>query len=79
MAAGAADVATAWRTSGSLDDLTRTQTPRAHAQAANATVHHRADALQIRFETARRDIVRVADIPADDRSFSAKFATFCHD
>ena len=78
IAFGAESVATAWRTSGGLDDLARPQAAGADAQTAHSAVHHRPDALKVRFKPARRHIVRVADIPADDRSFSAKFATFCH-
>lgn len=79
MAAGADAVETACRTSGSLDDLARLQATRAHAQALDPAVHQRADTLEVRLEPPCRDVVRVADIPPDDRAFSAKFAAFRHD
>jgi hypothetical protein len=62
-----------------LDYLVGPEAARAHPKALNATVHKRADALKIGFEAARSDIVRVADITAEDRPFSAEFAAFRHD
>jgi hypothetical protein len=64
--------------SGGLDDFAGSQAPRADTQTPHAAVHHGADALEVWFKPARRHIVRVADIPPDDRALSAKFATFCH-
>ena len=65
--------------SGGFDDLARAQAARADAQALDPAVDQRPDALEIRFEAARRDVVRVADVAADDRPFPAEFAAFCHD
>ncbi len=79
MAFGADTVDTACRTSGGLDDLAGLQAARADTQAADATVHHRAYALKVRFEPTRRHIVRVAHISPDNRAFSAEFAAFRHD
>ena len=62
-----------------LDDLIGPEAPRAHPETLNAAIHKGADALKIRFESARSDIVRVADITAEDRPFSAEFAAFRHD
>src|SRR5829696_4381721 len=79
MAAGAEAVETASRMrSGGLDDLAGAQAASADAQPLDAAVHQGADALEVRLEPARCDIVRVADVPADDRPFSADFAAFCH-
>ena len=78
IAFGAESVATAWRTSGGLDDLAGPQAAGADAQTTHAAVHHRPDPLEVRFKPARGYIVRVADIPANHWPFSAKFATFCH-
>ena len=79
MAFGASAVETASRTSGRLDHLAGLQAPRTDAQAADAAVHHRTDPLEVRFEPPGGDVVRVADIPPDNRAFSAKFAAFRHD
>jgi hypothetical protein len=62
-----------------LDDLIGPEATGAHSQTLDTAVHERADALKIRFEPARCDIVRVADITAEDRPFSAEFAAFRHD
>ena len=78
MAFGADGVVTAWRTSGCLDNLAGTETPGADAQPAHPAVHHCTNALEVRFEPARRHIVRVADISPDDRALSAEFAAFRH-
>ncbi len=86
MALGAASDETACRMLGDglagpagLDHFVGPQTPRADTQALDAAIHERAHALKIRFEPARGDIVRVADITAEDRPFSAEFAAFRHD
>src|SRR5215218_5667369 len=78
IASGADVVETACRTSGRLDDLARLQAARAYAQALDTAIDHGANALEIGFEPARGHVVRVADIPADNRAFSAEFAAFCH-
>lgn len=78
MAFGADAVETAWRTSGGLDDFAGPEAPRANPQSPHAAIHHGADALKVGFKPARRHIVRVADIPPDDRALTAKFATFSH-
>jgi hypothetical protein len=65
--------------SAGLDHLVRPEAPGAHTQPLNTAVYESADALKIRFEPARSDIVRVADITAEDRPFSAEFAAFRHD
>ena len=65
--------------SAGLDHLVRPEATGAHPQALDTTVDERPDALKIRFEPARRDIVCVADIPAENRPFSAEFAAFRHD
>ena len=58
---------------GGLDDLVRAQAARADAQALDAAVDHRADALEVRLEPPRRHVVRVADIAADDRALFRRF------
>ena len=80
IAAGADDVETASRMwSGGLDDLAGPQAARADPQPLDSAVHQGANALEVRLEAARRDVVRVADVAADDRPFSADLAAFCHD
>ena len=64
--------------SGGLDDLVRSQAARADAEPANAAVHHRADALQVRLEPTGRHVVGVADVAADDGALSADLAAFRH-
>src|SRR6185295_4272897 len=82
MAFGADSVETASRrgaTSGGLDDLVGSEAARADAQPTDSAVDHRANPLEVRFEPPRRDVVRVADVPADDGAFSADFAALCHE
>ncbi len=83
MAAGADDVEIASRmcgvsASGGLDDLARAQAAGADADALNAAIDHRADPLQVRFEPAGSHVVRVADVPADDRALVTDFAALRH-
>ena len=47
MAFGADGVETAWRTSGSLDDLAGLQAARADTQTLDTAIDHRADALEL--------------------------------
>src|SRR5258708_9574665 len=79
IAAGAFGVETAWRTLRGLDDLAGPQAARADAHPLDAAVDHRADALKVRLEPARAHVVRVADVPPDDRALSADFAALRHD
>src|SRR5688572_21951986 len=80
MAAGAADVETASRIDGlrRLDDLAGTEAARAHAQPLDTAVHERAHPLEVRLEPPGSHVMRVTDVPSDDGTFSADFATFCH-
>src|SRR5262249_46042814 len=64
--------------SSRLDDLARAQAAGADADASDAAVDHRADALQVRFEPARGHVVRVADVAADDRPLVTDFAALRH-
>ena len=62
-----------------LHNLVGSQAARTHAEALDSAVDQGANALEVGLEPTRRDIVRVADITADDRPFSAKFAAFRHE
>src|SRR5437867_4534734 len=61
-----------------LGDFAASQTARADADALDATVDHRADELQVRLEPARAHVVRVAVLPADDRTLAADFTSLRH-
>ena len=63
---------------GGLDDLARAQAARADADALDAAVDHRADRLEIRLEPPRAHVVRVAVLPADDRTLPADFTALRH-
>ena len=78
IAAGAADVETASRIDGlrRLDDLARTEAARAHAQPLMPPCDARVGGGSA--EPPGSHVMRVADVPSDDGTFSADFATFCH-
>src|SRR5687768_16820260 len=61
-----------------LDHLVGAQTPCADANAPDASIDHRPHRLQVRFEPPRAHVVRVAHLPADDRTLTAYLATFRH-
>ena len=59
-------------TSGGFDDLVRPQTAGADADPLDAAVDHRPHGLKVRLEPPRAHVVRVAELPADDRASSRK-------
>src|SRR4051794_2206329 len=61
-----------------LDDLVGPDAARADPEALDASVHNRANALQVRFEPAGGHVVSVADITPDNRALSADFTAFRH-
>ena len=64
---------------GCLRHLARPQAARADPDAPDAAVDHRLDGLKVRLESAGAHVVRVADLPPDDRSLSANLTSFCHE
>ena len=66
------------RASRGLDDLARPEAARADADALDAAVDQCPDGLKVRLEPARADVVRVAELTADDRALSANFTTLGH-
>jgi hypothetical protein len=61
-----------------LNHLARPQASCTHTEAFDAPVDHRPDGLKIRLEAAWADVMRVADLPADNGTFTAEFTSFCH-
>jgi hypothetical protein len=61
-----------------LGDLPGAQTPRTHANAANAAVDHGAHQLEVGLEPSRADVVGVTVLAADHWTFPADLTLFGH-
>jgi hypothetical protein len=61
-----------------LDDATRAEAPRAHANPLVAAVDDRPDCLEVRLESTRAHVVGVAMLTSDDRLFPAHLAALGH-
>jgi hypothetical protein len=59
-------------------DLIRPEAARADPNPPDAAINHRPHGLKVRLEPPCADVVRMAVLPADDRTFSANLATFGH-
>src|SRR3954469_15957564 len=82
MAFGAFGLATAILATerlGRLDDLVRAQATRAHANALDAPVDHRANLLKVWLEATRTDVMRMTHLPAHDRRLPANCTLLRHD
>src|SRR5262245_27546464 len=64
--------------SGSLDDLVRTQAPRADTNPPHAAADDRLHLLKVRLEATRAHVVGVAMLPADDGTLPTDFTILCH-
>lgn len=67
---------TSW--SGDLGDFVRPDAPCAGIDSTVAAANPGAYALQVRLESAGPYVMRVAELPADDRGLSTNFATIRH-
>src|SRR4051812_37013645 len=65
-------------TSGSLGHPAAAQASRADANPFDAAVDQRPNLLQIRFESPCAHVVRMAMLPADDRTLAAHFTSLGH-